>query len=80
MDRGWRVVGIATATGPTAGTSPSPAVIRESVDAPAVSGEDNQLRVSPDGEIAIAARDLRLITFGKVGCRIGTLTLSYWSV
>ena len=64
VERGWRVVWTATATGPTAGTLPSPAVARESVDPPAVRGEDSQLKVSPDGEIAIAPRELRLITFG----------------
>ena len=56
-------MGTATATGPTAVASPPTAEVRESEDPPAVRGEDSQLKVSPDGEIAIAPRGLRLITF-----------------
>ena len=63
VERGWRVVWTATATGPSAVALPPTAEARESVDPPAVSGEDSQLKVSPDGEIAIAPRGLRLITF-----------------
>ena len=70
-------MGTATATGPTAVASPPTAEVRESEDPPAVRGEDNQLKVSPDGEIAIAPRELRLITFGKVGSRVGTTSPPY---
>ena len=64
VDRGWRVVWIATATGPSAVALPPTAEARESVDPPAVCGEESQLRVSSVGEIAMAPRGLRLITFG----------------
>ena len=44
------------------------------MDPPAVRGEDSQLKVSPDGEIAIAPRELRLITFGVDGVGMERLT------